>query len=179
MRSCTPSPWGGDDALGALDSLFPERDPYLQAGGNVQGTLPLSYVDRLGPAIVMNGLGQALATERAAAGAPPRKDDEKAHHELYVGLRNWLCREDGGVYPPDTDLLQEIMNHGLQCWTRPKRSVRTTRRLVSAPTVALGASRSWRRINARQKLAAGGAAHQPVTHLGQTCRVGDRRQYGG
>ena len=101
-----------------------------------------SYVDRLGPAIVMNGLGQALATERAAAGAPPRKDDEKAHHELYVGLRNWLCREDGGVYPPDTDLLQEIMNHGLQCWTRPKRSVRTTRRLVSAPTVALGASRS-------------------------------------
>ena len=23
-----------DDALGALDSLFPERDPYLQAGGN-------------------------------------------------------------------------------------------------------------------------------------------------
>ena len=31
----------GDDALGALDSLFPEREPYLQAGGNVQGTLPL------------------------------------------------------------------------------------------------------------------------------------------
>ena len=24
-----------------LDSLFPERDPYLQAGGNVQGTLRL------------------------------------------------------------------------------------------------------------------------------------------
>ena len=24
----------GDDALGAPDSLFPERDPYLQAGGN-------------------------------------------------------------------------------------------------------------------------------------------------
>ena len=40
-----------------------------------------SYVDRLGPAIVMNGLGQALATERAAAGAPPRNDDEKAHLE--------------------------------------------------------------------------------------------------
>ena len=31
-----------------------------------------SYVDRL---------GQALATERAAAGAPPRNDDEKAHLE--------------------------------------------------------------------------------------------------
>ena len=77
-----------------------------------------SYVDRLGPAIVMNGLGQALATERAAAGAPPRKDDEKAHHELYVGLRNWLCREDGGVYPPGTDLLQEIMNHAEEFYLR-------------------------------------------------------------
>ena len=37
-----------------------------------------SYVDRLGPAIVMNGLGQALATERAAAGPPPHNDQEKA-----------------------------------------------------------------------------------------------------
>lgn len=41
-----------------------------------------SYVDRLGPSIVMNGLGQALATERAAAGATPTKEDEKAHDEL-------------------------------------------------------------------------------------------------
>ena len=58
-----------------------------------------SYVDRLGPAIVMNGLGQALATERAAAGTEPRRDDERAHHELYVSLNNWLCRQDGGIYP--------------------------------------------------------------------------------
>ena len=31
-----------------------------------------AYVDRLGPTIVMNGLGQALATERAAAGGKAR-----------------------------------------------------------------------------------------------------------
>jgi len=70
-----------------------------------------SYVDRLGPAIVMNGLGQALATERAAAGAKPNSDDEKAHHELYRSLHNWLCREGGGVYPGKSDLLLAITEH--------------------------------------------------------------------
>ena len=55
-----------------------------------------SYVDRLGPAIVMNGLGQALATERAAAGPRPESVDQRAHHELYVNLKRWLCREGGG-----------------------------------------------------------------------------------
>lgn len=70
-----------------------------------------SYVDRLGPAIVMNGLGQALATELAAAGAKSEKtDDEKAHHELYVSLNDWLCREEG-IYRAGHDLLQELMTH--------------------------------------------------------------------
>ena len=72
-----------------------------------------AYVDRLGPAIVMNGLGQALATELAAAGAKPKKEkkeDEKAHHELYLSLQQWLCRAEGGVYPSggDPDLLRAI-----------------------------------------------------------------------
>ena len=70
-----------------------------------------SYVDRLGPAIVMNGLGQALATERAAAGPQPKKKDEQAHHELYTSLNNWLCRQDGGIYPSGKDLLQAIMEN--------------------------------------------------------------------
>ena len=69
-----------------------------------------AYVDRLGPAIVMNGLGQALATERAAAGSQPKSDDERAHHELYESLQHWLCRADGGVYPQSGDLLQAIMD---------------------------------------------------------------------
>ena len=70
------------------------------------------YVDRLGPAIVMNGLGQALATERAGAGAEPKKDDERAHLEVYQSLQQWLCRNEGGVYPPSGDLLEAIMEKG-------------------------------------------------------------------
>ena len=69
------------------------------------------YVDRLGPAIVMNGLGQALATERAGAGAEPKKDDERAHHEVYRSLQQWLCRKEGGVYPSSGDLLEAIMEN--------------------------------------------------------------------
>lgn len=61
-----------------------------------------AYVDRLGPAIVMNGLGQALASERAAGGP--------VHDELYRSLQLWLCRADG-VYPADKDLLEAITNH--------------------------------------------------------------------
>ena len=77
-----------------------------------------AYVDSLGPTIIMNGLGQALATELAAAGPPttnddPPKDDgkdahRKAHRALYASLNSWLCRTDGGVYPSGGDLLQAI-----------------------------------------------------------------------
>ena len=70
-----------------------------------------SYVDRLGPAIVMNGLGQALATERAAAGTRPENDDQRAHFELYESLKRWLCREEGGVYPPGDDLVRAITKY--------------------------------------------------------------------
>lgn len=77
-----------------------------------------SYVDRLGPSIVMNGLGQALATERAAAGATPTKDDEKAHDELYKSLSAWLCRNEDGIYPSGNDLLQELMKHDESSYLR-------------------------------------------------------------
>lgn len=68
-----------------------------------------SYVDRLGPAIVMNGLGQALATELAAAGAK-KNEREKAHHAVYESLQCWLCRRGDGVYPGRSDLLKAIMD---------------------------------------------------------------------
>ncbi len=76
------------------------------------------YVDGLGPAIVMNGLGQALATERAGAGAEPKKDDERAHHEVYRSLQQWLCRKEGGVYPSSNDLLEAIMENGEERYLR-------------------------------------------------------------
>ena len=65
-----------------------------------------SYVDRLGPAIVMNGLGQALASERAAAGG--KQNDP--HRALYMNLQRWLCRENGGIYH-SSDLLKAITQH--------------------------------------------------------------------
>jgi CRISPR-associated protein Cmr5 len=64
-----------------------------------------AYVERLGPAILMNGLGQALATELAAGQG--QKADAKAHLELFKNLERWLCRERG-VYPPEQGLLKAI-----------------------------------------------------------------------
>ena len=79
-----------------------------------------AYVDRLGPAIVMNGLGQALATELAAAGPRPQAAgvtpqdgaDKEAHRELYASLNQWLCRPEGGIYPRAADLLGAIVSRG-------------------------------------------------------------------
>ena len=65
-----------------------------------------SYVDRLGPAIVMNGLGQALATEMAAAGS----DSGNPHREVYESVQSWLCRR-GGVYPAADNVLTGIVEN--------------------------------------------------------------------
>ena len=59
-----------------------------------------AYVDRLGPTIVMNGLGQALASECAA------RDD--VHDEVYKSLNAWLCTK---VYP-EGDILEAMTKHG-------------------------------------------------------------------
>jgi CRISPR-associated protein Cmr5 len=66
-----------------------------------------AYVDRLGPAILMNGLGQALATERAARGTKRDKPEGRAHERLYKNVESWLCRA-GGVYERG-DLLTAIV----------------------------------------------------------------------
>ena len=70
-----------------------------------------SYVDRLCPAIVMNGLGQALATECAAAGPEPNNPGQRAHKELLDNIQGWLCRSNDGVYPAAPDLLKAIVNN--------------------------------------------------------------------
>ena len=71
-----------------------------------------SYVDRLGSTIVMNGLGQALATELAATGI------KEAHRKLYDCMTCWLSRKDGGVYPGEPDLLQAIVSNDEECYLR-------------------------------------------------------------
>lgn len=76
-----------------------------------------SYVDRLGPTIVMNGLGQALATELAATGI------KEAHRKLYGNVTSWLCRGDGGVYPGEPDLLQAIVSNDEECYLRAQVEV--------------------------------------------------------
>lgn len=88
------------DALVGVEALSSQGDAFKG--------LYRSYVDQLGPTIVMNGLGQALATERAAAGKQPGSDRERAHLRLYENVQRWLCRDDGGIYPPGTDLLKSI-----------------------------------------------------------------------
>ena len=76
-----------------------------------------SYVDRLGPTIVMNGLGQALAAEYAASGENPSTDIELAHRKLYISLEMWLCR-DGGVYSTNQKLLDAITKNDESLYLR-------------------------------------------------------------
>jgi len=77
-----------------------------------------AYVDRLGPAIVMNGLGQALAAELAAAGPQPDSDRERAHRALYDSLNHWLCQEERGerIFPNGDDLLRAITANRESCY---------------------------------------------------------------
>ncbi len=92
-----------ENALSRVSKLEDKPDEFKK--------LYRSYVDRLGPTIVMNGLGQALATELAAAGSNPKDPRERAHRKLFDNLQQWLCREPGGVYPENPDLLQAITQH--------------------------------------------------------------------
>lgn len=66
-----------------------------------------SYVDRLGPAILINGLGQALAMELAAAGSG--SDDEQAHAQIYRNVRDLLC-QPGAAYGGQDDLMAAILS---------------------------------------------------------------------
>lgn len=61
-----------------------------------------SYVDALPAAILMNGLGQALATELAGK--------DSGHKILYNALKNWLCGGDkSSPYSKEIDLIEAII----------------------------------------------------------------------
>ncbi len=90
----------------AADAL--RRTTELSQGPDGFKTSYRSYANALGPTILVNGLGQALASEKAAAGSNPSNDREKAHDVLYRNVERWLCRERG-VYSSRPDLLDAIV----------------------------------------------------------------------
>ena len=61
---------------------------------------------------------RSLEQERAGAGAEPKKDDERAHYELYESLQRWLCRQEDGIYSSSADLLQAIMDNDEEHYLR-------------------------------------------------------------
>lgn len=70
----------------------------------------VSYVQSLPPTIVMNGLGQAMATLLSKANG----NLEEPHGMLYANLQDWLCGNDAAApYPNapggDTRLIEAIV----------------------------------------------------------------------
>ena len=57
----------------------------------------------------INGMGQALAMELAAAGRDRKREDEQAHYQLYQNVRDFLCRPSE-AYEGKDDLLKAILS---------------------------------------------------------------------
>jgi CRISPR-associated protein Cmr5 len=108
-----------------------------------------AYVDRLGPTILVNGLGQALAMELASAGST--SDDP--HRRLADTLGAWLCDPRDGV-----------LDRSLPAGTRPGMAALTRlceadqRTYVRAQAEAL----AWLSWHTRFVRAATGADDEPV-----------------
>lgn len=112
------------DQLRAADALQRVQDLLKGDDQRKLRGLYRSYVERFGPAVVMNGLGQALATELAAAGRADGKDTPQAlaHRLLYQNVQAWLCR-DGGAYPAANDLLEALMAQDESYYVRAQAEV--------------------------------------------------------
>ena len=76
-----------------------------------------SYVDRFGVAVVMNGLGQALATEYAAADAGSQAPGPRAHGRLFANVSAWLSQE-GGVFAGADNVLDAIVASDQDAYVR-------------------------------------------------------------
>lgn len=90
-------------ALGAVTAYRDASDTVVSAK---QKRAYAGYVKSLPAAIVMNGLGQALATELAQGGKDSAKGQgglsPDAHRQIYLHLQNWLCGKDPEAVFPDT-----------------------------------------------------------------------------
>lgn len=73
------------------------------------------YVENLPIAIHRNGLGQAVAGLRAAAGKLGQKPQGAAYRQLHDHLAAWLCRNDALAPFPGwkRDLVSAIMDHDM------------------------------------------------------------------
>ena len=84
----------------------------------------VSYVKSLPAAILMSGLGQALAMEKA--GASKDGDVGKGHRLLYVHMNSWLCNEtldgvpgwENGPYAGERDVLAAITSNDEPAYIR-------------------------------------------------------------
>ncbi len=71
-----------------------------------------TYVQALPAQIIMEGLGQALATQLAAS-------NDKGHRLLYQQMENWLCRDDVlAAYPGQADVIEAIVKHDANAYRR-------------------------------------------------------------
>lgn len=94
-------------------SVVPSKDPSRSFQARYR-----AYVDRLGPAVLVTGLGQALAVEKSAAGPEPTSEEEKAHALLLRNLESWLCRKALGIYPDSQDLLRSLIEGNQDLYLR-------------------------------------------------------------
>jgi len=108
VKKHTPGQRRAAHALAAVGELK-ENDQKGKGYGNF-----VSYVDRLPATIVMNGLGQAMASELAAArlGKQDRNPDEKAHEKLFDIVQKWLKKSsvyDESASPESKWLMKAIV----------------------------------------------------------------------
>ncbi len=78
-----------------------------------------SYVQRLPATVVMNGLGQAMAGELAAARGC-KNEDERAHKILFEFVESWL--QQSKVYP-EKDLMTAIVKSNQKDYVRAQAEV--------------------------------------------------------
>jgi CRISPR-associated protein Cmr5 len=78
-----------------------------------------SYVERLPATIVMNGLGQAMASELASARLAKKEKmnpDERSHERIFKEVETWL--RESGVYSKEKGLMEAIIEGSQEDYVR-------------------------------------------------------------